>query len=108
MYIHYLMSAISGVSNNTTNGGQYLDEQRTLFGADILWNRKASGGLVIPPSHFTLDQVTAAVSVKRISQIGFDKLLLGHQDNAILENAQSVVQDAAKNIIHRLKQSQRG
>lgn len=61
---------------------------------------------MIPPSYFTLDQVTAAVSVKRISQLSFDKLLLGHQDNPILENAQSVVQDAAKSIIHRLKQSQ--
>jgi hypothetical protein len=80
----------------------------TLFGADILWNRKASGGLVIPPSYFTLDEVTAAVSVKRISQLSFDKLLLGYQDNPILKNAQSVVQDAAKNIIHGLEQSQSG
>lgn len=86
----------------------YSEEQGILFGADILWNRKASGGLVIPPSYFTLDQVTAAVSVMRVSQLSFDKLLLGHQDNPILENAQSVVQDAAKSIIHRLKQSQNG
>jgi glyoxylase-like metal-dependent hydrolase (beta-lactamase superfamily II) len=84
----------------------YLEEQSTLFGADILWNRKDSGGLVIPPSYFTLDQVTAAVSVTRVSQIGFDKLLLGHQDNPILENAQRVVADTAKDIIHRLKQLQ--
>ena len=84
----------------------YLKEQITLFGADILWNRKASGGgLVIPPSYFTLDQVTAAVSVKRVSQIGFDRLLLGHQDNPILENAQSVVQDAVKDIMRRLEQT---
>jgi hypothetical protein len=58
---------------------------------------------VIPPSYFTIDQVTAAVSVMRVSQIGFDKLLLGHQDNPILE-WQWVVQVAAKDIIHRLKQ----
>jgi glyoxylase-like metal-dependent hydrolase (beta-lactamase superfamily II) len=50
----------------------YLEDQRTLFGADVLWNMRNSGGLVIPPSYFTLDQVTAAVSVTRVSQLNFE------------------------------------
>ena len=64
-----------------------------------------SGGLVIPPSYFTLDQVTAAVSVTRVSQLNFDILLLGHQYSPILENAQNAVEMAAKNMIHKLKQT---
>ena len=83
----------------------YLEDQRTLFGADVLWNMRISGGLVIPPSYFTLDQVTAAVSVTRVSQLNFDILLLGHQDNPILENAQNAVEMAAKDMIRKLKQT---
>jgi len=83
----------------------YLEDQRTLFGADVLWNMSNSGGLGILPSYFTLDQVTAAVSVTRISQLYFDILLLGHQDNPILENAQNKVEMAAKDMIRKLKQT---
>jgi glyoxylase-like metal-dependent hydrolase (beta-lactamase superfamily II) len=83
----------------------YLEDQRTLFGADVLWNMRNSGGLVIPPSYFTLDQVTAAVSVTRVSKLNFDILLLGHQDSPILENAQNAVETAAKDMIRKLKQT---
>jgi glyoxylase-like metal-dependent hydrolase (beta-lactamase superfamily II) len=82
----------------------YLEDQRTVFGADVLWNMRNSGGLAIPPSYFTLDEVTAAVSVMRISQLNFDMLLLGHQDNIISENAQNVVGVTAKERIRKLKQ----
>jgi hypothetical protein len=64
-----------------------------------------SGGLVIPPSYFTLDEVTAAVSVMKVSRLNFDILLLGYQDNPISENAQNVVEVAAKDMIHKLKQT---
>jgi glyoxylase-like metal-dependent hydrolase (beta-lactamase superfamily II) len=77
-----------------------LEDQKLLFGADVLWNSAQEGGLVIPPSYFTLDMVTAMVSVMRVSQLNFDKLLLGHQDEPILENAQEKVQSAMKNIKH--------
>lgn len=83
----------------------YLEDQRTVFGADVLWNMRNSGGLVIPPSYFTLDEVTAAVSVMRVSRLNFDVLLLGHQDNPISENAQNVVEAAAKDMIRKLKQT---
>ena len=59
--------------------------------------------LAIFPSSFTLDEVTAAVSVIRVSQLNFDMLLLGHQDNPISENAQNVVEAAAKDMIRKLK-----
>jgi glyoxylase-like metal-dependent hydrolase (beta-lactamase superfamily II) len=75
-----------------------LEDQRLLFGADVLWNSAQQGGLVIPPSYFTLDMVTATVSVMRVSQLKFDKLLLGHQDDPILENAQKKVQSTTKNM----------
>lgn len=64
-----------------------------------------SGGLVIPPSYFTLDEVTAAVSVMRVSQLKFDMLLLGHQDNIISENAQNVVGVTAKEMISKVKRT---
>jgi glyoxylase-like metal-dependent hydrolase (beta-lactamase superfamily II) len=83
----------------------YLEDQRTVFGADVLWNMGNSGGLVIPPSYFTLDEVTAAVSVMKVSRLNFDILLLGYQDNPISENAQNVVEVAAKDMIHKLKQT---
>ena len=83
----------------------YLEDQRTVFGADVLWNMRNSGGLVIPPSYFTLDEVTAAVSVMRVSRLNFDVLLLGHQDNPISENAQNVVEVTAKDLIRKLKQT---
>jgi hypothetical protein len=38
------------------------------------------------------------VSVMRVSQLNFDKLLLGHQDEPILEHAQEKVQGAMKNM----------
>lgn len=62
----------------------YYEEERTLFGADILCNTEESG-LVIPPSYFTLDTVTAAVSIERIKKLQFNKLLLAHQTRPILE-----------------------
>jgi glyoxylase-like metal-dependent hydrolase (beta-lactamase superfamily II) len=76
----------------------YLEDQRTIFGADLLWNMEESG-LVIPPPHFTLDQVTAAVSVRRVSRLNFDKLLLAYQDTPLLENAQKAVEEAANYMI---------
>lgn len=79
----------------------YLEDQRILFGADLLSNIEASGGLVVLPAYFTLDQVTAVVSVRRVSQLNFDKLLLAHQDYPILENAQKAVQDAAKKMLDK-------
>lgn len=74
----------------------YLENQGILFGAALLSNIEATGGLIVLSAYFTLDQVTAAVSVRRVSQLNFDKLLLAHQDYPILENAQKAVQDAAK------------
>ena len=35
----------------------YLEDQRILFRADLLWNIESSGGLVITPPYFTLDRV---------------------------------------------------
>jgi glyoxylase-like metal-dependent hydrolase (beta-lactamase superfamily II) len=78
-----------------------LEDQKLLFGADVLWNSAQEGGLVIPASYFTLDMVNARESVMRVSQLNFDKLLLGHQDEPILENAQEKVQSAMKNMKHR-------
>lgn len=48
----------------------YLEDQRTVFGSDTVWNMRNSGGLVIPPSYFTL-----VVSVMRVSELNFDMLL---------------------------------
>jgi len=52
----------------------YYEEERTLFGGDILWNTEESG-LVIPPSYYTLDSATAAMSIERIKKLQFNKPL---------------------------------
>jgi hypothetical protein len=38
------------------------------------------------------------ISVMRVSQLNFEKLLLGHQDEPILENAQEKVKSAVKSM----------
>ena len=48
-------------------------------------------GLFIPPE-VAIDPLTAAISVRRISQIKFDKSLLAHQDSPILEDGQKAVE----------------
>jgi len=78
----------------------YYEEERTLFGADILWNTEESG-LVIPPSYFTSDTVTAAVSIERVSKLHFDNLLLAHQTRPILENAKEIIEKAIGRILSR-------
>lgn len=80
----------------------YYEEKRTLFGADILWNTEESG-LVIPPSYFTLDTATAAVSIKRVSRLPFNKLLLAHQTRPILDSANETIEKAVDKILTRLR-----
>ncbi|HJT47987.1 MAG TPA: MBL fold metallo-hydrolase [Nitrososphaeraceae archaeon] len=51
----------------------FLEGQKLLFGADVLWNSTEAGGLVIP-YHFILDRVTAMASVMKVSHLKFEKL----------------------------------
>ena len=76
----------------------YYEDERILFGVDILWNTKESG-LVIPPPDFTLDTETAAISVKRVSKLRFEKLLLAHQTGPLRENANETVEKAVDEIL---------
>jgi hypothetical protein len=63
-----------------------------MFGADSLFKSVLGmDGLFIPPE-VAIDPLTAAISVRRISQIKFEKLLLAHQDSPILEGGQKAVE----------------
>ena len=79
----------------------YHEEASTIIGADILWNTKENG-LVIPPSYFTLDLVTAAVSLSRVSRLQFERLLLAHQTGPILENAKQIIEKTVDDILAKL------
>jgi hypothetical protein len=57
--------------------------------------------LVIPASDFTLDTATAAVSIKRVSKLQFDKLLVAHQTKPILEHATEIIEKAVDEILTR-------
>jgi glyoxylase-like metal-dependent hydrolase (beta-lactamase superfamily II) len=83
----------------------YSEKHRIIFGADFLF-KSVFGveGLFIPHAVVSTDPVTAAISAKRISKVNFDKLLLTHQDSAVLENAQKEVKKTAEEAIKNLKQ----
>jgi len=57
-------------------------------------------GLFVPPE-VAIDPLTADISVRRMSQRKFDKLLLTHQDSPILEGAQKSVEKVASVTLHK-------
>lgn len=84
----------------------YHREFQIVFGADFLFNSVLGNeGLFIPHSEVSIDPVTAAISVQRVSRIKFDKLLLSHQSGPIEEGAQKAVEKVAEDAIKKTKQS---
>lgn len=76
-------------------------KHKIMFGADSLFKSVlGTDGLFIPPE-VAIDPLTGAISVRRMSQRKFDKLLLAHQDSPILEGAQKSVEKAASTILHK-------
>ena len=73
----------------------YSEKHKILFGADSLFNSVLGIDGLFIPSEVATDPITAAISVRRISQIKFGMLLLSHQGFPILENAQKYVDRAA-------------
>jgi glyoxylase-like metal-dependent hydrolase (beta-lactamase superfamily II) len=79
-------------------------QNRIIFGADFLLNSVLGGkGLFIPPSSISIDPLTAIISAQRISRIKFDKLLLAHQSEPILEGGQKAVQKVVSDTIEKSK-----
>jgi glyoxylase-like metal-dependent hydrolase (beta-lactamase superfamily II) len=79
-------------------------EYRILFGADFLLNSVLGGqGLFIPPSSISIDPLTAVISAQRVSRVRFDKLLLAHQSEPILEGGQKAVQKVVTNALAKSK-----
>jgi glyoxylase-like metal-dependent hydrolase (beta-lactamase superfamily II) len=74
----------------------FAEEDKAIIGGDCLF--KTAFGLSLPFPDVTIDPVAALISVRRITQIGFDKLLLAHQDSPLLENAQRAVSQAAATV----------
>lgn len=70
-----------------------MEEEKTLFGADLFWNFAFEDRLVvIPPPSFTLYKYTTMISSRRICILNFDKLLLEHREEPILEDEQKKVE----------------
>ena len=73
----------------------YSEKHKILFGADCLFKSVLGIDGLFIPSEVATDPITAAISVRRISQLKFGMLLLSHQVFPILENAQKYVDRAA-------------
>ncbi len=69
----------------------YSKKHKIIFGADSLFKSVLGIDGLFIPTEVAIDSVTAAISVRRFSQVKFDKLLLSHQDFPILEDAQKYV-----------------
>ena len=73
----------------------YDKEHRILIGGDILFNSILNiDGPFIPPSAVTKDWETSIISARRLLNLKFEKLLLAHQSNPILEYAQQMIEKA--------------
>jgi glyoxylase-like metal-dependent hydrolase (beta-lactamase superfamily II) len=74
----------------------YSEEDRTVVGGDFLFNSVLGiDGLYVMGSDFSIDPRVAAVSARRVSQLNFDKLVLGHQREPLVEGARRAVELAA-------------
>ena len=74
----------------------FSEEERTIIGGDcLLKSVMGVNGLFLPPPWISIDPVAAAISVRRLAQFNFDKLLLAHQDFPVLEDAKSEVERVA-------------
>lgn len=72
----------------------YSKKHKIIFGADSFFKSVLGIDGLFIPSEVAMDPITAAISVRRFSQVRFDKLLLAHQDFPILEGAQKYVDKA--------------
>lgn len=73
----------------------YDSQRKILFGGDILFNSILNvDGLFVPPSTVTKDWDTSILSAKRLLNLKIEKLLLAHQSNPLLENAQRMIENA--------------
>ncbi len=78
----------------------YSEEDRVVIGGDFLFKSVLGNeGLYVPSSELSFDPLLGGVSPRRLSKLHFDKLLLGHQDAPLLDNASASVERAAKDII---------
>jgi hypothetical protein len=60
-------------------------------------------GLFIPPAVVSIDLQTALISAQRVSRIKFDKLLLAHQSEPILEDGHGAVEKVVTDNLKKLK-----
>ena len=73
----------------------YDKEHRILIGGNILFNSILNiDGPFIPPSAVMKDWQTSIISATRLLNLKFEKLLLAHQSNPILEYAQQMIEKA--------------
>ncbi len=78
----------------------YDIERRILIGGDVLFNSILNtDGLFIPPHVVSKDWETSILSARRLLSLKIEKLLLAHQSNPILENAQQLIEKAVDDAI---------
>jgi glyoxylase-like metal-dependent hydrolase (beta-lactamase superfamily II) len=73
----------------------YSEEDRTVIGGDFLFNSVLGIDGLYVMRDFSIDPRVAAVSARRVSKLNFDKLVLGHQREPLLEGARRAVGLAA-------------
>ena len=82
----------------------YSGEDRALIGGDFLFKGVlGEEGLFVFPE-VAIDTIEAAISARRVSKLHFDKLLLGHQDEPLIDkSAPEAVERVADTIIAKQK-----
>ena len=80
----------------------YSEEDGAVIGGDFLFKDVLGSDGLFLPKWVSIDPVLAGVSARRIAQLHFDKLLLGHQNEPLLDkNAPAEVEKAANQLLKR-------
>jgi glyoxylase-like metal-dependent hydrolase (beta-lactamase superfamily II) len=74
----------------------YSEEDRALIGGDFLFNGILGQKGLYVFSEVSIDTIQSAISARRVAKLHFDKLLLGHQDQPLIDkSAPEIVEKAA-------------
>ncbi len=77
----------------------YSEEDRAVIGGDFLFKGiLGEHGLFVVPE-VTLDRTVAGISARRVSKLRFDKLLLGHQDEPLIDKSAPEAVAKAANLL---------
>ena len=80
----------------------YSEEDRAVIGGDFLFKDILGSVGLFLPNWVSIDPVLGVISARRIAKLHFDKLLLGHQNEPLLEkSAPEIVEKAAARLLKK-------